>query len=113
MIPMTKVEFFLDDDGNILKYIMYGHTGYDEHGKDIVCAAVSVLAQTGVLSLINLLNLDITYDIKDGYIKVILPENLNKDDFEKSQIVLNTVLVGIKSVTESYPDYVTLNYREV
>lgn len=110
---MTKVEFFLDDDDNILQYIMNGHTGYDEHGKDIVCAAVSVLAQTGVVSLIDFLKLEISYVIEEGYIKVILPENLNKDDFKKSQIVLNTVLVGIKSVVESYPDYITLDYREV
>ena len=110
---MTKVEFFFDDDGNILKYIMNGHTGYDEHGKDIVCAAVSVLAQTGLISLLEFLNLKISYLIEDGYIKVILPKNLNKDDFEKSQIVLNTVLIGIKSVAESYPDYISLDYREV
>ncbi|MGO1368005.1 MAG: ribosomal-processing cysteine protease Prp [Senegalia sp. (in: firmicutes)] len=110
---MTKVEFFFDDDGNILKYIMNGHTGYDEHGKDIVCAAVSVLAQTGLMSLLEFLNLKISYLIEDGYIKVILPKNLNKDDFEKSQIVLNTVLIGIKSVAESYPDYISLDYREV
>jgi len=110
---MTKVEFFFDDDGNILKYIMNGHTGYDEHGKDIVCAAVSVLAQTGLMSLLEFLNLKISYLIEDGYIKVILPKNLNKDDFEKSQIVLNTVLIGIKSVAESYPYYISLDYREV
>ncbi len=114
MVFMTKIEFLQDKKSNILGYVMEGHTGYDEYGKDIVCAAVSVLAQTGVISLQKNLNLDnLTCVIKDGYIQVQLPKKINDDDFKNAQIVLKTVLIGIKSIMESYSGYITLKYREV
>jgi len=110
---MTKVEFFRKENGDITKYIVKGHTGYDDHGKDIVCAAISVLAQTGVVSLSEVLNIPVEYTIDDGYIEVELPADIDIENWSKAQIVLQTILVGIKSTMESYPKYITLKYREV
>ncbi|MBS4535858.1 ribosomal-processing cysteine protease Prp [Clostridium sp. D2Q-14] len=110
---MTKVEFFKNDNGDITRYIVDGHTGYDEYGKDIVCAAVSVLAQTGVISLIKVCDMSINYTIREGHIDVILPEDVDEEKWSKSQIVLQTILVGIKNTMEAYPNYITLRYREV
>lgn len=110
---MTKVEIFRNNDGDITKYIVDGHVGYDEHGIDIVCAAVSVLAQTGVISLKEVCGVNVDYTIKDGYIEVILPMDINKEKWSKAQVVLQTILVGIKNTMESYPNYITLKYREV
>ena len=43
-----------------------GHTGYAEPGKDIVCAAVSVLAQNLIQSIEELTPDKIKYSIQPG-----------------------------------------------
>lgn len=113
MIKLTNVEFFINNKGDITKYIVKGHTGYDEHGKDIVCAAVSVLAQTGVISLSEVVDIPVEYTVNDGYIEVKLPTDIEKEKWSKAQIVLQTILAGIKSTMESYPNHITLKNREV
>lgn len=113
MLNMTNVKFYKDKNGDIIKYIVDGHTGFDEHGKDIVCAAISVLAQTGVISLKNVCDIEVGCTIEDGFIEVVLPNNLNKEKKSKAQVVLQTILVGIKSTMESYPEHITLEYGEV
>lgn len=115
---MIRVKIFKDDNNYIKKYTIDGHANYDNYGKDIVCSAISVLAQTTLLSLVEVCGLEekaIKYSIDNeiGFLDVNLPKNIEISILEKTQIVLNTLIVGVNSVIESYPRYVTLQYREV
>ncbi|MDR7857074.1 ribosomal-processing cysteine protease Prp [Tissierella sp.] len=115
---MIIAKIYKDKNNYIKKYTIKGHAKYDEHGKDIICAAISVLSQTALLSLVEVCCLDerdIKYSIdeKTGFLDVNLPKNIEISILEKTQIVLNSLVVGINSVIESYPQYVTLEYREV
>ncbi len=115
---MIKVKIFKNDLGHIVKYNVSGHANYKTHGEDIVCSAVSVLSYTGLNALIELCGLnkdEIIYTIDDdsGYLDVNLPKIMDNEILEKTEIVLKTLELGIKSVIESYPKYVTLEYREV
>ena len=115
---MIKIEIFRDRNNYIKKYTIFGHANFDVHGRDIVCAAISVLSQTALLSLVEVCGLkeesiEYTIDDKTGFLDVNLPRNIENGILEKTQIVLNTLVVGINSVIESYPKYVTLQDREV
>ncbi len=115
---MIKVRIFRDKSNYIKKYTISGHANFDEHGKDIVCAAISVLSQTALISLVKVCGLkeeSIDYSInhKTGFLDVNLPRNIDKPILENTQIVLNTMIIGIKSVIESYPKHVTLQDMEV
>lgn len=115
---MIIAKIYRDNDNYIKKYTIKGHAEYDEHGKDIICAAISVLSQTALLSLVEVCGLEektIKYSIdeKTGFLDVNLPKDIEISILEKTQIVLNSLVVGINSVIESYPEYVTLEYREV
>jgi len=115
---MIKVTIFKDREGYIGRYNISGHAGYDIKGKDIVCAAVSVLAQTTLISLVEVCGvreniLDYEIDEKKGIIDVSLPKTIDRSLRMKTEIVLKTLEVGIKSILENYPEYVTLKYREV
>ena len=48
---MIKVTIYQSSEGEILGFAIQGHAGYAESGSDIVCAAVSVLAQNTVNSI--------------------------------------------------------------
>jgi uncharacterized protein YsxB (DUF464 family) len=115
---MIIAKIFKDKNANIKRYTIEGHANYDHYGKDIVCAAISVLSQTVLISLVKVCGLKedkIKYSIDDefGFLDVELPSNIEISILEKTQIVLKTLVVGINSVMESYPEYVTLEYREV
>lgn len=115
---MIIARILKDKNNYIKRYTIEGHANYDDYGKDIVCAAISVLAQTTLISLVEVCGLEkktIKYSIDDefGFLDVNLPRNIEISILEKTQIVLKTLVVGINSVIESYPEYVTLEYGEV
>lgn len=115
---MIEVAIFKDKKGYIQRYNVSGHAQYDIKGKDIVCAAVSVLAQTALISLVEVCNAneeEISYSIDDenGALDVVILKPINSDIRDKIEIVLKTFELGIKSIIESYPDYINLKTKEV
>ena len=111
---MVKVTIYRDEMNNIVRYIVKGHAGYAEYGQDIVCSAISILAQNTLMSLIEVCGLteeEITYDIDDGYLEIKLSEDIEYKKFDDCQIVLKTFELGVKSIYESYSEYLTLIYR--
>lgn len=90
-----------------LGFAIKGHANFDQHGYDIVCAAVSILSYTAVNTL-DYYELEFDFFDDDNEMKVSL-ENPN----EKSEIILNDFEIGIKTLLTNYNEYVNLNYREV
>ncbi len=115
---MIKITIFKDRNGYIERYRVSGHAGYNIKGKDIVCAAVSALAQTTLISLVEVCDLpenkiDYVLDEEKGVLDVTLSKTIDISIRTKTEIVLKTLEVGIKSILEGYPEYITLKYREV
>ena len=80
-----------------------GHAGYAEKGKDIVCAAVSVLMQTLAYS-VDAGNTGNTFELSDGKngnrLTVQAPMSvLNRDKFD-------LVVEGLSRLAENYPENV-------
>lgn len=80
-----------------------GHSGYDEPGKDIICSAVSALAQTLAYSLEELANDVIRHKERSGCC-IIEYGNLS----EKGQLLVDSFLLGIEVMANSYPDYIRM-----
>ncbi len=113
---MIKVVFYINKIGDIQGYTVKGHSNYGEYGKDIVCSAISILAQTALMSVVSVCNIpenEIDYKISDGFLELDMPKILDYNNKNEIQIVMKTLEVGIKSIIENYPEYVTLKYREV
>jgi len=113
---MIEIKIFKDDKGFINRYTILGHANYKAYGEDIVCAAVSILGYTSLRSLVDVCGIDekeISYkdDEETGYLDVKLLVNNDDLRIKNTQIVLKTLVVGIKSLIESYPKYVTLENR--
>lgn len=98
----------------ITQIIVKGHAGYDEMGKDIVCAAVSAIAYTCAGALKTLLKLQHEpCVIKDGYMECYLPCDLSEKQNEIAEYVFETVFVGFKQIAHSYDRYVKVFEQEV
>ena len=113
---MTKIEFYKTDLG-WRGFQAQGHTGFANSGEDIVCAAVSVLTQTTVLGLKQVLGIDsqVQIDEKKGLLVCLLPDELNAAQWGQAQILLEVLYVGLLATAEEYGDYVSVKevpYRE-
>lgn len=81
-----------------------GHAGYAEKGKDIVCAAVSVLAQGLIHSLCALTEDEISVKVEDGHIKLEF-ENLS----EQGKLLMDSFFIAVTDVQMAYGcQYVTV-----
>lgn len=78
-----------------------GHANYADEGKDIVCASISVLAQTLVASVEELTEDVIEYELEKGHIKIKF-WSLS----ELSKTLVDSFFIGVNGVCEAYPDYV-------
>ncbi len=113
MTLMIRVSVQHSYDGFIQAFSIKGHAGYDEAGRDIVCAAVSAVAQTAIIGLTDIVGLKPDYHQQDGFLQCILPDGLSKQDRKKAEIVLGTMLAGLKSIQYGYPDFISIKEREV
>lgn len=82
-----------------------GHAGYAETGNDIVCAAVSALAQGLIHSLDALTDDRISYQIRDGHIDIEY-ENLS----EQGKLLIDSFFIAVSDIQMTYGDqYVKIN----
>lgn len=80
-----------------------GHAGYDEPGKDIVCAGVSTLVQTLIQSIEELTSDKIQYSMSPGTVDIRFG-NLS----ERAQALTDSFFVGIRLIADEYPENVQL-----
>jgi len=110
---MIKVVIYKAREGEIAGFKVTGHAGFGSHGKDIVCSAVSALAQTALLGLLNVAEAQVDYKIDEGYLACSLLDT----DSEKKRImceaILGTMYEGLKSIQESYIKYIGIVEEEV
>jgi len=110
---MIKVVIFRNTDNDIVGFEVSGHAGYADPGKDIVCAAVSILATTTVNSLEEQLPIKPQYKVDEtnGFLQCYLPEGFCEVDFERAQVILKTLEIGFKSIEQNYHKFFKIIQR--
>lgn len=93
---MIKIQKIYSSDQILCGLEIKGHANYEEYGKDIVCAAVSSII-TGGFNAFKKDEID-KINLEEGYAKVIL-----KEGAQDSKVVLNTILIQLETIEESYP----------
>lgn len=110
---MTQVSFFFRN-GEITGFTAGGHSGYAESGYDIVCAAISALTQTCELGLSEVAQIPVKVRRDDdaGKYEVRLPDEVDAERMLKAQTIFETLLIGLKSIESSYPEFLRVNANE-
>ena len=85
-----------------------GHAGYDDKGKDLVCAAVSSISIGTLNALDELANQDCILKLADNLIKIKVLKNS-----EKSQLIIDTMIIQLKTLYEQYKDFIEIKQTEV
>ena len=110
---MTYVRIIKNND-KITKVEATGHAGYAKEGEDIVCASLSSIIQTAALGLMSVLGLsiDLQKDEKTGSLSFKLPETMSEKKSEKSQAILETMLMGISDLAGEYSEFIKLEVTD-
>lgn len=82
---------------------IYGHAGCAEKGKDIVCAAVSILEHTLLRSLKILTEDNVNIEREKGF-TVIQFKDLSKE----GKLLVDSFFIGISDIAVKYPECVKM-----
>ena len=88
------------------KITISGHSGYEESGKDIVCAAVSSTVITSINAILS---------IDNTSIKVIEGDELSIEilkDIDVVNILLKNMINMLMELEDDYKDYITVKKEE-
>ncbi|MGL5634016.1 MAG: ribosomal-processing cysteine protease Prp [Sarcina sp.] len=64
---------------------------------DMICNSVSVLSQSAIIGLDEVLKLNVNYEVSDGYLKIDLT-GFSNDEIEEAQVILKTLEKSLESV---------------
>ena len=69
---MVSIGIQRNSENQVIGCHLSGHAGYDEHGFDIVCAAVSALTATAMLGLTQIAKQEGEYTNSEGRCDIVL-----------------------------------------
>ena len=77
---------------------------------DMVCNSVSVLSQSVLIGIDEVLKLNCTYEMADGYLKLDLTD-FSEEELKQSQVLLKTFEKSLESVIFSLDEMFGINKR--
>ena len=97
---MTTIKIFRDQNKDCIGYEISGHAGFDDSGRDIVCAAISILATTTYNSIETLTSDKFGHeeDEEEGYMYLMLQDNPSKE----AKLLLNSMVLGLIQLEEQF-----------
>ena len=105
MVTATVVK----DSSGYRSFSCRGHAGFKPKGEDIVCSAISALTINTANSIMTLTDTRIEVDEKDGF----LSWKFETVPDEKAELLMDSMILGLQSVSEEYNDYLSLRVEEV
>ena len=88
------------------KITISGHSGYEESGKDIVCAAVSSTVITSINAILSIDNTSIkVFEGDERSIEIL-------KDIDVVNILLKNMINMLMELEDDYKDYITVKKEE-
>ncbi len=104
------VKVFVDTKGTQIQRIkVTGHADFGPHGQDLVCAGVSSIT-VGILNALDLLANDSCQFKMDAGLVLIEVLDCNNATV---QTILQTLVIQLTTMEESYQKFIRINKQEV
>lgn len=108
---MTTAIFYCKN-GLPAAFDIRGHTDYADEGNDIVCAAISALAQAALLGLTEVLGICPIYTCQKGDVHCALPLGLAAAQGVGAATLLRTLHLSLQQIASQYPQYLEVQERK-
>ena len=105
---MIEAEFFRKN-GTFTGVAVSGHAGFDQHGRDIVCASVSSAVQLTVNAITEILSVRAQIDVKDNLVKLSLKDGSSRE----ADAFLRALKLHLELLGEDYPGTIHITCMEV
>ena len=102
---MTRCEFFRDG-ARINGFSVSGHSGYEEAGHDIVCAAISAVVGMAEATINDVCGGKAKVRVKDADARITLTLPTVCEEEEAIQAVLAGMMLYLLNLRDEYPDYI-------
>ncbi len=95
---------------SIVEVVAEGHSGYGIAGEDIVCAGISAIINTTLLGLLQVAGVNVKYSANEETtnVRFTLPSDMDEQQRHDADVILSTMLCGIKSIYTEYSDFIEL-----
>lgn len=112
---MTTATFYRNGDGQVIRFFIAGHAGFADHGEDIVCASISMLSLSIINGIEEVVGQKLNHSIDEinGTLLCSVPEGIEQNVMKMTQILMETLVLNMKELSRSYPDYVEVFEEEV
>lgn len=110
---MTQVTM-LKQKNMYIGFEIQGHSGYDMAGKDIVCAAISTIAQATARGITDVLGIDVEEETNDakGYMRFLM-DLVPDSRLAHAQTLLKTMELTLKDIQWQYKDFLQVCTKDV
>lgn len=105
---MIRILIEREPEGSIRAFSVKGHADFAEKGRDIVCAGVSAVTVGTVNAAEAVVGVKLNCRMKDGFVQASVPAGLVGDKPERLQLLLESMVVMLRSIEQSYGDYVVV-----
>ncbi len=90
-----------------------GHSGTGKKGEDLVCAAVSVLAQTAVAGISRIAEIEQDLTIRDGYISSEFSiTGLGIEKMIKLETIAGLLLIGLMEILKNNDGIMEIHFDD-
>ena len=100
---------FTKTEGKLTAFSLKGHAGYDEFGKDIVCASVTSAVQLTANAITEVLKVRADVQVLDNQIRMKLPTNCPQEAFH----FMDALLLHLEILAEDYEGTIKVKVSEV
>jgi Protein of unknown function (DUF464). len=110
---MITVTIHRNQKGFIQSFTIKGHANFARRGSDIVCAGVSAVT-FGTINAVEALTgivPDVDQGSEGGYLHCRIPEGLPAETEEKVRLLLEGMLVSLKTIERDYHEYITITFK--
>jgi len=108
---MIKVVFSGTSD-KLVEFKAEGHAESATEGYDLVCSAISASSIMIANGITDILSVPAVISADNGFLHINL-RKLSLSDIEKCQVLMKTLLLGLRSMEKSYGKYIKVLVEEV
>jgi hypothetical protein len=105
---LITAEFNYGSERVLKSFVFSGHDDSAAGGKNIICAAASVLALNFSQSVIKLLKIKLSGVIKEGLINLSLPDGICGESAGGLHLLTESVKLGFMSINEKYGEVIKI-----